>query len=425
MDKPYQKFRFKNGMRLVTVPMKNTQAVTVLVLVGTGSKYETKEINGISHFLEHMFFKGTKKRPNTLAIAETLDKVGGEYNAFTDKEDTGYWAKTDSGHIDLAFDWVSDVFLNSKLEPQEIEKEKGVIIEEINMYLDTPMFYIEDLWEKLLYGDQPAGWGIAGNKNVIAKIKREQFINYMQSHYLAKNTVIVVAGNIKENKRTKTKIEHYFKDIKIGKAKSKKKTIEIQKKPEVLVHYKKTDQTHLHLGVRGYDVFDSRKYALTLLGTILGGNMSSRLWISVREKEGMAYYITTSSHAYTDSGYLVTKAGIDNNRVEKATEIILKEYRRITEEKVGENELRKAKDYLKGKSILNMEESNAQATFYGAQELTENRILTLDEIFAKIEAVTADDILRAAKDIFRSEKLNLALIGPFKDKTKFEKLLKL
>jgi len=425
MNKSYRKFTFKNGLRLVTVPMKNTKAITVLVLVGTGSKYETKEINGISHFLEHMFFKGTKKRPNTLAIAETLDKVGGEYNAFTDKEDTGYWAKVDSKHIDLALDWVSDVFLNSKLEPREIEKEKGVIIEEINMYLDTPMFYIEDLWEGLLYDDQPAGWGIAGNKNIIAKIKRGQFINYMQNHYLAKNVVIVVAGSIKENKKLKTKIEHYFKNIKTGGPKSKKKTIEIQKKPEILVHYKKTDQTHLHLGVRGYDIFDSRKYALTLLGTILGGNMSSRLWISIREKEGLAYYIRTSSLGYTDSGYLVTKAGIDNNRVEKAVGIILKEYRRITEERVGENELRKAKDYLRGKSILSMEESNAQAAFYGAQELMENKILTLEEKFAKIEAVTADDIQRVTKDIFRPEKLNLALIGPFENKEKFKKLLKI
>jgi len=425
MNKPYQKFIFKNGLRLVTVPMKNTKAVTVLVLVGTGSKYETKEINGISHFLEHMFFKGTKKRPTALAVNEILDRVGGEFNAFTDKEDTGYWAKVDGGHIDLALDWVSDVFLNSKLEEKEIEKEKGVIIEEINMYLDTPMLYIEDLWEELLYGDQPAGWGIAGNKKAIAKIKREQFINYMRSHYLAKNVVIVIAGSVKENEKLKTKIEYYFKGIKTGESKSKKRTIEVQKKSEILIHYKKTDQTHLYFGVRGYDNFDSRKYALILLGTILGGNMSSRLWISIREREGLAYYIRTSSHNYTDSGYLVTKAGIDNNRVEKAVEIILKEYKKIVEEKVSEDELKKAKDCIKGRSILNMEESNVQATFYGAQELIENKILTLEEKFAKIEAVTANDIQRVARDIFKPEKLNLALIGPFKDKQRFQRLLKL
>lgn len=425
MANPYSKHIFDNGLRLVTVPMKNTRAVTVLVLAKVGSKYETRQNNGISHFLEHMFFKGTQKRPSTLAIAETLDKIGGEYNAFTDKEDTGYWAKIAGEHIDLALDWVSDVFLNSKLEPEEIEKEKGVIIEEINMYLDTPMYYIEDLWEELLYGDQPAGWGIAGRKEIIAKMKRKQFVDYMESRYVAENIVVVVAGNIKENGAIKKKIRQYFKDVKTGKSKSKQKTIEIQKKPGVLVHYKKTDQTHLHLGVRGYDIFDNRRYALMILGTILGGNMSSRLWISVREREGMAYYIRTSSLAYTDSGYLVTKAGINNLRVEKAVEIILREYKKISEEKVSENELRKAKDYIKGKSILSMEESNAQATFYGSQELTEDRILTLDKKFAKIEAVTINDVQRAARDIFRPEKLNLALIGPFKEKKEFEKILKI
>lgn len=421
----FRKTTLKNGLRIITAPQKSTKAVTVLVLVQTGSKYETKEKNGISHFLEHMFFKGTIKRPNTLAIAEALDRVGGEFNAFTDKEDTGYWAKVDGKHIDLALDWVSDVFLNSKLGKKEIEKEKGVIIEEINMYLDTPMFYIEDLWEELLYGDQPAGWGIAGNKKVIAKIKRKQFIDYILNHYLSKNVVIVVTGNIKKTEDLKIKIKNYFKDIKTGRTKSKKHVIETQKKPETLVHYKKTDQTHLHLGVRAYDIFDSRRYILMLLSVILGGNMSSRLWISVREKEGLAYYIKTSFHGYTDSGYLVTKAGIDNNRVEKAIEIILKEYSKIVEEKVNKNELRKAKDYIRGRSILNMEDSSSQATFYGAQELLENRILTLEEKFVKIEAVTADDIRRVAKDIFRPEKLNLALIGPFKDREKFKKLLKI
>ena len=425
MSKPYQKFTFKNGLRLVTVPMKNTKAVTVLVLVGTGSKYETKEINGISHFLEHMFFKGTKKRPTALTVNEILDRVGGEFNAFTDKEDTGYWAKIDSKHLDLALDWVSDMFLNSKLEPNEIEKEKGVIIEEINMYLDTPMLYIEDLWEELLYGDQPAGWSIAGNKKVIAKMKRKQFTDYIRNHYSSENVVIVVAGNINKIEDLKIKIGSYFKDIKSGRSKSKKRIVEIQKKPEILVHYKKTDQTHLHLGVRAYNIFDPRRYVSGILSVILGGNMSSRLWISVREKEGLAYYVKTSFLGYTDSGYLVTRAGIDNNRVEKAISIILKEYKKIVEEKVSEDELKKAKDYIKGRSILNMEESNAQATFYGAQELLENKLLTLEEKFAKIEAVTADDAQRVAKDIFRPEKLNLALIGPFKDKEKFQRLLKL
>ncbi|MFZ5559263.1 MAG: M16 family metallopeptidase [Patescibacteria group bacterium] len=411
MAKPYNKFTFRNGLRLVTVPMKNTKAVTVLVLVGTGSKYETKEINGISHFLEHMFFKGTKKRPNTLAIAETLDRVGGEYNAFTDKEITGYWAKVASKHLDLALDWVSDIFLNSKLEEQEIEKEKGVIIEEINMNLDDPRSYVWRLWEKLLYGDQPAGWFVAGEKEIVAKLKRKEFINYLNAHYSSKNTVIAVAGNI--GKDLKNKIQKYFGTMNTFKAPSKKKVIEKQNKPSLLVYHKKTDQTHLRLGVRGYNIFDPDKYALSILGVILGGNMSSRLWIEIREKQGLAYYVRTRAETETDTGWLSTGAGVDNNRVDKAIQIILDQYKKTKDIKVGKEELKKAKDFIKGRSILAMEESDEQASFYAGQELLENRILTIDQIFAKIEAVTASDIQRVAKDIFKPQKLNLALIGPF------------
>ncbi len=423
----YTKHTFPNGLRLVTVPMKNTKAVTVLVLVGTGSNYETKSVNGISHFLEHMFFKGTKKRPNTLAIAETLDRVGGQYNAFTGREYTGYWAKVDSKHLDLALDWVSDIFLNSKLEPQEIERERGVIMEEINMYLDTPIEHISDLWEELLYGNQPAGWPVIGKKEVIARIKRENFINYLKEHYLAKNTMVIVAGDAEKIKSAnwRTKIKSYFTNIKLGKPQSKERVVEKQKKPQILLHYKKTDQTHFYLGTRAYNVFNERKYALGLLAVILGGNMSSRLWIAVREREGLAYYISTSAEAYTDHGYLATRAGIDNNRVEKAIEIILKEYKKITQEKISEAELKKAKDYIKGNMTLGLESSDAVATFVGGQEILTNKILTPEEKFAKIEAVTVDDVYKVAQDIFQPEKLNLALIGPFKNKKKFDKLLKL
>jgi predicted Zn-dependent peptidase len=423
MNKPYQKFTFKNGLRLVTVPMKNTQAVTVLVLVGTGSKYETKEINGISHFLEHMFFRGTKKRPSTLAIAIDLDKVGGSYNAFTGQERTGYWAKVDGKHLDLALDWVSDMFLNSCLRAKDIEKERGVILEEINMYLDTPTDHISDIWSDLLYGDQPAGWSVLGKGETIKRLKRQNFIDYLQTHYSAKNTVIVVAGGIKHD--LKNKIQKYFRSINVKKSKGKNSVIEKQKEPKVLIHYKKTDQTHFYLGVRGYDLFHRDRYAMEVLNTILGSGMSSRLWISVREKEGLGYYVFTENDATSDAGYLATGAGIDNQRVEKAIKIILKEYKRLVDEKVSQKEIRKAKDYIKGKSILRMESSDTQAGFYANQELLENRVLTLDEIFAKIEAVTAEDIQRVAKDIFRPEKLNLALIGPFKDKNKFKKLLKI
>lgn len=423
MNKPYYKHTFKNGLRLVTVPMKNTKAVTVLVLVGTGSKYETKEINGISHFLEHMFFKGTKKRPNLLSIGETLDKVGGRYSAFTGREYTGYWAQVGSENLDLALDWVSDIFLNSKIDSKEIEKEKGVIIEEINMYLDMPMDYVGDLWTDLLYSNQPAGWRILGKKEIIKKLKRKNFIDYLNAHYSSKNTVIAIAGNI--NQDLENKIKNYFKNMNTKEPKVKKKVIEKQIKPRILVHHKKTDQTHLCLGVRGYDIFHKDRYVLDIISIILGRGFSSRLFVEMRAKQGLAYNIWTANHNETDAGYLFTQASVGNKRIDKAIQIILKNYKLIKNKKVDQKELRKAKNYIKGKSILAMEGSDEQAPFYGFQELLTNKILTLEQKFAKIEAVTANDIQRVAKDIFRPEKLNLALIGPFKDKQRFEKLLKL
>jgi predicted Zn-dependent peptidase len=420
----YKKTALKNGLRFIAVPMKNTKAVSVLVLVGTGSKYETKEINGISHFLEHMFFKGTKKRPTTLKIAETLDRVGGIYNAFTSKEFTGYWAKVDWKHLDLALDWVSDIFLNSKFEKKEIKREKGVIIEEINMYLDTPISYIGDIWEKLLYGNQPAGWLTIGEKKNILKFRREHFLDYLRNHYSALNTVICIAGNFNQ-KEVKKKVEKYFKKLKKKPAPEKLKVIEVQKEPQILPHYKKTDQTHLYLGVRGYNLSQPEKYAQEILTVILGANMSSRLFISIRERKGLCYYIRTSSEYSTDSGYLVTQAGIPHKNIGEVIKLILKEYKDIRTRKVSDQELKKAKDYLKGISTLRLESSDAQTSFYSLQELLSRKILTPREKFAKLDKVTLSDVQKVAQNIFRPEKLNLALIGPHKDKSKFQKLLKL
>ncbi|HDL75031.1 MAG TPA: insulinase family protein, partial [bacterium] len=397
---------------------------TVMVLVGAGVKYETKEINGISHFLEHMFFKGTKKRPTTLKIAETLDQIGGHFNAFTGKEYTGYWAKVDSKHLDIALDWVSDIFLNSKIEEKEIKREKGVIIEEINMYLDTPMKHVWDLWEKLLYGDQPAGWNIAGKKETILKLRRNQFLEYFKNHYSSKNTIICVAGNINQ-KLINRKIKGYFKNIKTNILKPKLQVIEKQKTPNTLIHFKKTDQTHLCLGVRGYNLFHPKRYVQEILTALLGGFMSSRLWVSIRERKGLGYYVRTISDFSTDTGYLTTSVGVDNKRVEETIKLILREYKDLKSKKINSKELQKAKDYLKGSSALSLESSDSKASFYATQDLLEEKILTLKQIYTKIDKVTADDILRVSKDIFQPKNLNLALIGPFKDKKRFKKLLKI
>jgi predicted Zn-dependent peptidase len=420
----FKKIVFKNGLRIITIPVKNTKTATFLVLVGTGSKYETKETSGISHFLEHMFFKGTKNRPSTLDIAETLDKIGGEYNAFTSKEITGFWAKVASQHQDIALDWISDILLNPKLESEEIEKEKGVIMEEMNMHLDTPVAYVGDLWERLLYKDQPAGWDIIGRKESVMELGKEKVADYLKRHYSCQNTVICAAGNI--NPETiEEKIRKYFKNINKIAPEQKIKVKERQESPESLIHFKKTDQTHLCLGVRAYDIFNPKRYALGLLATILGGNMSSRLFIKIRERRGLAYYIRTVAEGATDTGWLTTQAGVDHKNAEKVIGLILEEYRSFKDKLITKEELKKAKDYTKGSMSLQLEPSDAQTFFYAEQELLKKEILKPEQIFKKIDEVSANDIKKVAQDIFRPEKLNLALIGPFKEKEKFTKLLKI
>jgi predicted Zn-dependent peptidase len=292
------------------------------------------------------------------------------------------------------------------------------------MYLDTPMRYVGDLWTSLLYGDQPAGWSVIGTEDVLKKVKRQQFVKYLQEHYSSKNTIIAVAGKI-DHTPVINKVKKYFKSINTSEVKDKLSVKEKQGRPQSLIHYKKTDQTHLCLGARAYDIFHPDKYALGLLGVILGGNMSSRLWISVRERQGLAYYVSTGIDLDTDAGFLVTRAGVDNQRVDKAIKIILDEYKKIAQKKISPAELRKAKDYTKGTALIGLEASDEQASFYTFQELLTGEILTPEQKFAKIEAVTVNDIQRVAQDIFRPDKLNLALIGPFKDKTKFEKILKI
>ena len=417
----YNKTTLKNGLRVLTVPSNGTKAVTVLVLVKTGSKYETKNTSGISHLLEHLLFKGTKKRPGNLDIAEPLDAVGGAYNAFTGEDYTGYYAKVDSSHLDLALDIISDIYLNSKLDKAEIKREKNVVIEEINMYRDNPMSFVEIMWHKLLYGDQPAGWYIGGTKESVLGISRNDLVKYIDSQYNASNTIVCVAGGIKSEKEIVKKIEKAFWGIGTKAAKDSPEVQESQKAPAFMIEHRKTDQTHFMIGFRGYGLDDPRHYALELLGSILGGMMSSRMFASVRERLGLCYYIKTSVSADPDTGYLVTCAGVDNSRLELALEAVLKEYKKIKDKKVLEKELKKVKDHFYGKMTLSFESSDNLAVFYSTQELLENKILTPEELYGRIKGVRADDILAVARDVIKPENLNLALIGPTKDRKKIKK----
>ncbi len=412
-----------NGLRTIIIPVTGSKTVTVLVLVGTGSKYENKKNSGISHFLEHMYFKGTKKRPKPKIIAETLDKVGGSYNAFTGEEYTGYYAKVAASHFNLALDWVSDIFLNSVIPGKEVTKEKNVIIEEINMIKDHPMSYVQELWTNLLYKDQPSGWSIAGSKESVMGITRKDLISYMNKNYSSLNTVICIAGAV-EIKSGEEKVKQFFKNIKNNNKPQKQKVIEKQKEPQILLEKRSTDQVHMCLGTRSYSLFHKDRYVLKVIETILGRMMSSRLFIKIREELGLAYYIKTDLEINSDTGFLVTQAGVDIKKADKAVTAIMKEYKKMKETKVSLKELNKAKENIKGRMALSLESSDSQALFYGIQELIENRILKTDEIFRNIDKVTSDDILRVARDIFKLEKINLAMIGPFSKKDSFKKLLK-
>lgn len=419
----HKKTTLKNGLRIITVPMKETQTVTVMVMVGVGSRYETEKEAGISHFIEHMFFKGTKKRPTTLDISSELDAVGGEYNAFTAKDKTAYFAKVDAKHINTAIDVVCDMYLNSKLEEKEIEKERGTILQELNMYEDTPVRNVGDVFETMLYPD-PLGREIIGTKKALAGLRRKDFAEYMGKFYRANDTVVCVAGKFKE-KDILAKLKRNFGSMAVGEKPKIIKVTEDQKKPEVKIKFKKTDQTHLVLGTRAYNFNHKDRFALSLLSVILGGSMSSRLFIEVREKRGLAYYVKTMVEVYEDVGYIATQAGVEHKNLELAAKTILGEYKKISREKVGEKELQKAKDCVKGRAIMGMEASDEVAMFFVDQEVMKKRILTLPEIFKLIDKVTADDILRVAKDVFRGDKLNLAVIGPHKDDKNLKKFIKL
>lgn len=420
----YKKTTLKNGLRILTIPVKGTQTATVMVMVGVGSRYESEKQAGLSHFIEHMLFKGTTKRPTAQSISEELDAIGGEFNAFTAKDKTAYYAKVDSKHIAKALDVVADIFLNSKIEQVEIDRERGPILQELSMYEDEPRRSVGDEFEKMLYGQQSMGRGIVGYKKTISEFKRKDFVAYMKKHYAANETVICVAGKFKE-KEILAQIEAHFLAFSAGAKAPMKKVVEKQSEPAVHIKFKKTDQTHFILGNRAYHQNHKDRYALALLSIILGGNMSSRLFIEIRERRGLAYFVHTSVDTYQDCGYIATQAGVEHNKIEQTIAAILAEYKKIATQPVEIKELQKAKDYVKGRAVMGFEASDDVAMFFIDQELHKEKIMTPKEVFAKIEAVTVEDILRVGKDVFRNDKLNLAIVGPHKNSAKIKKILAL
>ncbi|MEK7186075.1 MAG: pitrilysin family protein [Patescibacteria group bacterium] len=422
----FQRTVLSNGLRVLTIPMPSFESATAMVLVAAGSRYETEHNNGISHFLEHMAFKGTTKRPSAMDISSLIDGIGGEFNAFTGKETTGYYVKSAADKIGISLDVLSDMLQNSLFKTEEIEKEKGVIIEEINLYEDTPPRKIGDIYESLLYGDTPMGWDIGGRKDIIKKITREDFTEYMGSLYSAGNISVIIAGGI-DPKKAVSQVEQYFGGMKSFETKSPIDVVEKQAKPEVLLRQKTTEQVHISLGVRTVPIDNDEKYALSILSSMLGGGMSSRLFHEVREKRGLAYYVRTSSDHYTDVGTLVSTAGVDPKRVDEAISVIIAEYDRIRSKKNGitDKEISKAKEYIKGHTVLELEDSRAVAAFYGMQEVLEDEVENPEKYIKEIDGVSIGDVEKVAQKYLINSTLNLAVIGNFEDRQRFEKLLKL
>ena len=412
----------KNGLTLITVNMPHLDSVTTLVAVGAGSRYETKKINGISHFLEHMFFKGSKKFPSAEVIASLVDGIGAVNNAATSKEWTYYWIKSASQHLELSVDILSSMLKEPLIAEEEIQREKGVIAEELRMYRDNPSRYILDLYERLQFGDQPLGWDTGGEEKIINSFKRTDFLDYINSLYAPKNMVLVFAGKLPKN--IKILAEKYFSDLP---SLNQRKFIPFKKvkqtKPAVDIYYKKTDQANLILGVEAYNRHDTKKYAARVLATILGEGMSSRLFIQVRERRGLAYHVNAAFEPYVDTGAFVAYAGLKLEKVYDGLEVIVAELVRVTREKVSDNELKKAKEMIKGHLAIRSESTNFLAELFGTEFILDREIETFEQYLKKIDRVTAADVKKVAAELFQKNKFNLQVIGPFKDKTKFEKIL--
>jgi predicted Zn-dependent peptidase len=419
----FDRTQLGNGLRVVTAPMPQAKSVACFVMLSAGSRYETRDTNGIAHFAEHMFFKGTDRRPTAREIAGEIDSIGGEFNAFTGKEYTGYYVKCAAEHRDVALDVLVDMLRHSKFDPDEIEREKGVIVEEMNMYVDTPRDYVDSVYDQLLYGDQPLGWDIIGTKETVRAATRETFLGYLDSWYRASRMVVGIGGNLGED--LLPRLEELVGDLPDGATGKPAPVAYDQSVAQVRVHSKQSDQAHLRFGVHSYPLDHPDRYALGLLATILGGGMSSRLFTEVRERRGLAYYVYGYNQGYTDTGTLFAQAGVDIARIDDAISTIATEFTRIAAEPVAPAELEKARNYAKGRLVLSLEDPKGMVMFGLRSEVLEGSVREPDEVLTGFDDVTAEDIQRVAQDVIRDDGLNLALIGPFDDQERFEKLLAL
>ncbi|MDP3995094.1 MAG: pitrilysin family protein [bacterium] len=419
----FHQTKLKNGIQVILSPNSATAAVSLLVLVKVGSRFESPKVNGVSHFVEHLMFKGTAKRPNTLVISKELDSIGADYNAWTGKEQTGYYIKAQSTHLPMLADMLADMTTNSLFVPEEVARERGTILEEINMYLDNPMAKVEDLFEEDLFGSNSSlGRHVIGTPQTIKALKRLELVNYWQKHYHAGNIVISVSGNF-QKASTLRLLEKKFGNIKKGSRNRPAGRFAEIKKHSLCAHHKETSQAHAVLGFPGVSYSHKDKYPLGLLSIILGGNMSSRLFIQVRERLGLCYFIRSSSDTLEDTGTFTIQAGLDLKKFDKALVAISAELKDVKANGVTEDELSAAKEYIKGKMALSQEDSLDVASFYGSQAQFAKSIQTPEEVFKKIDAVSLGNVKIVANAILDRKKVHLTTLSPFKSVKQFAKFL--
>lgn len=418
----YKKRILPNGLTILEVPSSDAESVVVDFFVKTGSRSETAKENGISHFLEHFLFKGTKKYPSALAISELVDAIGGEMNANTGKEHTQYYIKAASKYLPLIFEILTDMIQNPLLDAKELEREKGVIVEEINMYKDTPVAEIENILEQEMWPKDALGRDIAGTKETVTKFTVDMFKDYINRHYQTPNMLLGISGRYKQSEFNAL-VDKYWKSHPKKAYHGWSKATDKQSRPRVKIEYKATQQAHLALGFKSFPYGDDRNPAVSILSSLLGGGMSSRLFIEVRERRGLAYYVRAMPGSYQDTGSFTITSGVQVGKIQEAVKVILEQLNVIKEILADQKEIEKAREYIKGKTTLALEDNQVRLDWFLERAAFKKTIDTPAEAFAKLDKVTAEDVRKVARQIFKKENLTLAVIGPYKNPGVFSKLL--
>ena len=419
----YQKTTLNNGLRVITAAMPHTRSVSICIFIGVGSRYETEPQAGVSHFIEHLLFKGTPKYTTAREISEAIEGVGGILNGGTDKEITLYWCKVAQPHFHLALDVLADMLLHSKFEPADIENERQVIIEEINMGKDSPPQLVNMLIDELLWPDHPLGRDIAGSKEAVAAISRDMILDYLAHQYLPSKTVVSIAGDLKHQEIVTT-VGQALDEWAERQPHAEYSAYREREFPRLRIEKKDTEQANLCLALSGLSLFHPQRYTLDLLNVILGEGMSSRLFTEIRDRLGLAYSIHSYVEHFLDTGSVTIHAGVEPKNLPVAIKAILGQLSQL-KELVPESELIKAKELIKGRLLLRMEDSRSVAGWAGGQEILTGQILSVDQITSIIDAITAEELRQLAQELLIDSQLRLAVVGPVAEDEPLEELLKL